>query len=44
DLWAIAGIFEREVYDFFGIIFLNNPYMRRWFSSVDGGGYPLRKY
>ncbi len=43
DLWAIATIFEREVYDFFGIIFINNPDMRRLFLSIDWKGYPLRK-
>ena len=43
DLWAIAGIYEREVYDFFGIIFINNMDMRRLFLSVDWVGYPLRK-
>ncbi len=43
DLWHIAGIYEREVYDFFGIIFLNNPDMRRLFLSIDWKGYPLRK-
>lgn len=43
DLWSIATIFEREVYDFFGIIFLNNPDMRRLFLSIDWVGYPLRK-
>ena len=43
DLWAIAGIFEREVYDFFGIIFINNPDMRRLFLSIDWKGFPLRK-
>ena len=43
DLWAIAGIYEREVYDFFGIIFINNPDMRRLFLSIDWKGYPLRK-
>ncbi len=43
DLWAIAGILEREVYDFFGIIFINNPDMRRLFLSIDWKGYPLRK-
>lgn len=43
DLWAIAGIYEREVYDFFGIIFLNNPDMRRLFLNIDWVGYPLRK-
>ena len=43
DLWAIATVFEREVYDFFGIIFINNPDMRRLFLSIDWKGYPLRK-
>lgn len=43
DLWKIAGIYEREVYDFFGIVFVNNPDMRRLFLSVDWKGYPLRK-
>ncbi|MDE5811188.1 MAG: NADH-quinone oxidoreductase subunit D [Muribaculaceae bacterium] len=43
DLWAVAGIYEREVYDFFGIIFINNMDMRRLFLSVDWVGYPLRK-
>ena len=43
DLWSIAGIFEREVYDFFGIIFINNPDMRRLFLSIDWKGFPLRK-
>ena len=43
DLWAVAVTFEREVYDFFGIIFLNNPDMRRLFLNIDWVGYPLRK-
>lgn len=43
DLWPIATIFEREVYDFFGIIFINNPDMRRLFLSIDWKGFPLRK-
>lgn len=43
DLWAVATLFEREVYDFFGIIFINNPDMRRLFLSVDWKGFPLRK-
>ena len=43
DLWKIATIFEREVYDFFGIIFIGNPDMRRLFLSIDWDGYPLRK-
>ncbi len=43
DIWAIAGIYEREVYDFFGIIFINNRDMRRLFLNIDWKGYPLRK-
>ena len=43
DLYAIAGILEREVYDFFGIIFIGNPDMRRLFLDIDWVGYPLRK-
>lgn len=43
DLWHIAGLYEREVYDFFGIIFIGNPDMRRLFLSIDWRGYPLRK-
>lgn len=43
DLWRIAEIYEREVYDFFGIIFIGNQDMRRLFLNIDWVGYPLRK-
>ena len=43
DLWAVATTYEREVYDFFGVIFVNNPDMRRLFLDIDWVGYPLRK-
>lgn len=43
DLWEVAVTYEREVYDFFGIIFTGNPDMRRLFLSIDWKGYPLRK-
>ncbi|MDE6311490.1 MAG: NADH-quinone oxidoreductase subunit D [Muribaculaceae bacterium] len=43
DIWHVAGLYEREVYDFFGIIFIGNPDMRRLFLSIDWKGYPLRK-
>lgn len=43
DLWKTAEIKEREVYDFFGIRFLNNPDMRRIYLREDWKGYPLRK-
>ena len=43
DLWAVANFQEREVYDFYGIIFINHPDMRRFFLRNDGVGHPLRK-
>lgn len=43
DIWDIATVYEREVYDYFGIIFVNNPDMRRLFLNIDWKGYPLRK-
>ncbi|MBP3775325.1 MAG: NADH-quinone oxidoreductase subunit C [Bacteroidaceae bacterium] len=43
DIWDIANIYEREVFDYFGIKFLNNPDMRRLFLREDWVGYPLRK-
>ncbi|MDR1739706.1 MAG: NADH-quinone oxidoreductase subunit D [Bacteroidales bacterium] len=43
DIWEAAGLYEREVHDYFGIIFVNNPDMRRLFLRSDWKGYPLRK-
>ena len=43
DLWAVANLYEREVYDYFGIKFINHPDMRRLFLRNDWVGYPLRK-
>ena len=43
DLWDIANIYEREVFDFFGIKFLGHPDMRRIFLREDWSGYPMRK-
>lgn len=43
DIWKIAELYEREVYDFFGIEFNGNPDMRRLFLRNDWIGHPLRK-
>ena len=43
DLWGVANFQEREVYDFFGIKFINHPDMRRFFLRNDWVGHPLRK-
>lgn len=43
DLWSVAELYEREVYDFYGIVFGNHPDMRRLFLRNDWVGYPLRK-
>ena len=42
-LWDIANIYEREVYDFYGIIFTGHPDMRRIFLREDWVGFPMRK-
>lgn len=42
-LWKVANFQEREVYDFFGIKFINHPDMRRFFLRNDWKGHPLRK-
>ncbi|WP_294142982.1 NADH-quinone oxidoreductase subunit D [uncultured Sanguibacteroides sp.] len=43
DIWGTANLNEREVFDFFGIHFINHPDMRRLFLRNDWIGYPLRK-
>ena len=43
DLWKAAELNEREVFDYFGIGFLNHPDMRRLFLRDDWVGHPLRK-
>lgn len=43
DIWKTANINEREVYDYFGIVFLGHPNMSRLYLRNDWIGYPLRK-
>jgi NADH-quinone oxidoreductase subunit C len=43
DIWQTAEFHEREVYDLFGVKFLNHPDLRRLFMTDDWEGWPLRK-
>jgi NADH-quinone oxidoreductase subunit C/D len=43
SLWKVANFQEREVYDMFGIKFVEHPDMRRFFLRNDWVGHPLRK-
>ena len=43
DIWRTAEFHEREVYDLFGINFLQHPDLRRLFMTDDYEGWPLRK-
>ncbi len=42
-IWKTAELNEDEVYDLFGIRFLNHPNLRRLFLEEDWKGFPLRK-
>lgn len=43
NLWKVADLLEREVFDFYGIKFLGHPDMRRLYLRNDFQGYPFRK-
>ena len=43
DIWYTAEFHEREVFDFFGIEFLNHPNLKRLFLTEEWVGFPLRK-
>ncbi|NUM32570.1 MAG: NADH-quinone oxidoreductase subunit C [Bacteroidetes bacterium] len=42
-IWKTAEFHEREVYDLFGVKFINHPDLRRIFLEDDWKGFPLRK-
>jgi NADH-quinone oxidoreductase subunit C len=43
DIWRTAEMLEREVFDLFGVKFINHPDLRRLLLTDDWVGYPLRK-
>lgn len=43
DIWPVAGWFEREVFDLYGVIFEGNPDLRRILTDYGFRGHPQRK-
>jgi NADH:ubiquinone oxidoreductase subunit C len=43
SIWKTAELHEDEVFDLFGVTFLNHPNLRRLFLEEDWNGFPLRK-
>ena len=43
NIWKVADLLEREVFDFYGIKFFGHPDMRRLYLRNDFKGHPFRK-
>ena len=43
ELWPVANWLEREIFDMFGIIFLNHPDLRRILTDYGFKGFPQEK-
>ena len=43
QVWPVATWFEREAWDLFGIVFANQPDLRRILTDYGFSGHPLRK-
>jgi NADH-quinone oxidoreductase subunit C len=43
DIWRTAEFLEREVFELFGVHFINHPDLRKLILTDDFEGYPLRK-
>ena len=43
DIWRTAEFHEREVFELFGVTFINHPDLRKLILTDDFEGFPLRK-